>query len=70
MALVCLGKEARLQGKKGQYFLENFGVVPNEPIKKNGSARQEYLGLEYPGKYTSTVNIEIKADLLALVEMG
>ncbi|KAJ9573992.1 hypothetical protein L9F63_008622, partial [Diploptera punctata] len=60
--------EARLRGKKGQYFLENFGTVPDDPIKKNG--QEEYISLEYSGEYTSVVEIEVKADDNNLVEVG
>ncbi|KAK6638568.1 hypothetical protein RUM43_006835 [Polyplax serrata] len=62
--------EAKIRGKRGKYFVENFGTVPNSPIKTYTNLSGEYLALEYYGEHTSTIEIEVKADFNALIRKG
>ncbi|KAJ4435145.1 hypothetical protein ANN_23721 [Periplaneta americana] len=61
---------ARMERKKGKHFLENYGTIPRDPIKINLETKEEYLGLEYYDMYTSTIDIEINADLNAIIDAG
>ncbi|XP_067000943.2 hapless 2 [Anabrus simplex] len=62
--------EARVAGRKGRYFLENYGTVPRKPVKTNYSSDETFLALEYQGKHTSLIDVELKADFNAVVRLG
>lgn len=63
-------QESKIRGKRGKYFLENFGTVPNSPIKTYTNLSGDYLALEYYGEYSSILEIEVKADYNAVVRKG
>lgn len=67
----CLGNQPRSLWKhdhkaeklkrKGCFFLKHYGILPENPIRKNGTD-QLYLSLEYSGTYSSLIDMEITAD--------
>lgn len=63
-------QEAKRNNKPGKYFLENYASIPSNPFKKNQSSREEFLALDFTGEFTSTVEVEVRSDLNAIVRTG
>lgn len=59
--------EAEKRNKRGCFFLKHYGNLPVNPIRKNKTTGDVYLALEYTGKHSSVVEMEIKADFNAVL---
>ncbi|GJQ83201.1 hypothetical protein Trydic_g18227 [Trypoxylus dichotomus] len=60
-------KTLERSGKKGCYFLKNYGILGKIPLKRNSSTGNKYLSLNYYGRYVSIIDMEIKADSNAVL---
>ncbi|CAH1117256.1 unnamed protein product [Phaedon cochleariae] len=55
--------ELEASGKRGKYFLKNFGVLPESPISQNDSSSQnKTLTMFFTDCHTSVLDVEIRAD--------
>ncbi|XP_049798383.1 structural maintenance of chromosomes protein 5-like [Schistocerca nitens] len=60
--------EARLRGRRGAFFLENWGQPAEPPlVVRDGKL---YLALAYPGRYPSLLRMQLRADLNSPLKFG
>lgn len=55
-------RQAERMGRSGCFFLKNYGELSKIPIRQNASGQDRFLAMEYSGKHSSLVDMEIKAD--------
>lgn len=55
-------RQKEMMGKKGCFFLKNYGTLSKVPIRQNSVGQDRFLAFEYSGKHYSLLDMEIKAD--------
>lgn len=63
-------QNAKKNGKKGTYFLENYVPVGEQPIQYNSTSGVKVLRVPYPHWYTSNIELHVNADNIAVVNFG
>ncbi|KAK4884640.1 hypothetical protein RN001_000911 [Aquatica leii] len=59
--------QAENAGKKGCFFLKNYGTFPDNPIRRDPKTKEQYLVIDFSNIEPVTINMEIRADFNALL---
>ncbi|KAG5864091.1 hypothetical protein JTB14_015685 [Gonioctena quinquepunctata] len=54
--------DLEVQGKKGSYFLKNYGMLPEEPVASNCTGGNKTLTMYFTECHTSFLDVEFRAD--------
>ncbi|KAF5269843.1 hypothetical protein FQR65_LT05889 [Abscondita terminalis] len=54
--------QAENEGKKGCFFLKNYGTFPPNPIRRDPRTREQYLVMDFHDVEPIGINLEIRAD--------
>nr|XP_023030219.1 hapless 2 [Leptinotarsa decemlineata] len=49
-------------GRRGNYFLKNYGILPEEAVTSNGTEQNKTLRMFFTEFHTSLLDVEFKAD--------
>ena len=58
-----------MQGKKGKYFLSNYGDVDTPPVIASGNSEHR-LALKFQNDYQADIDVQIAGDSIKPVVRG
>ncbi|CAG2052984.1 unnamed protein product [Timema podura] len=61
---------AKKEGRRGNYFLDNYCLLPTKPVRINKMSKKQFLAVQVGGNQASSIVIEIAADDNLLVMRG
>nr|CAD7446091.1 unnamed protein product [Timema bartmani] len=61
---------AKKEGRRGNYFLDNYCLLPAKPVRINKISKKQFLAVQVGGNQASSIVIEIAADDNLLVMRG